>query len=96
MVIIKVKDYTENCYSNDDGQKIFQAIKSLLDKNEKVEIDFNGINIASSSFINSAFIDLLEYFTFDFIKSHLNFQNTSQKINELIKKRFKFESSRSA
>ncbi len=90
-MVIRVSDYVEKCYTNQDGEIIFEKIKSLMDKNETANISFRGIDAVTSSFVNSAFINLLEYYPFDYIKSHLTFSDTTRHINELIKKRFRFE-----
>ncbi len=90
-MVIKVSDFTEKCYTNHDGEIIFKKIKSLMDQNETANVSFRDIDAVTSSFVNSAFIELLEYYSFDYIKSHLTFSDTTKHINELIKKRFKFE-----
>lgn len=91
MGLINITDHTEKCYSNEDGELIHDILLSKLQNNEQVILSFKGINSATSSFINSALIQLLEDFSFDFIKKHLRFENTSGQINEIIKQRFEFE-----
>lgn len=90
-MVIRVSDYTKRCYTNDDGKKILNIIKPLMDSPNNVEISFNGINSVTSSFVNAAFIELLTSYGFDQIKSKLKFTNTNNLINSIIKKRFIFE-----
>lgn len=90
-MVIKIINHTGHCLNSADGLKIFEIIKPLMDQKEKVMVSFEGIDAVSSSFINSAFIELLCHFNFDFIKDHLSFSDTYKHINDLIKKRFAFE-----
>ncbi|QTA85434.1 STAS-like domain-containing protein [Desulfonema magnum] len=90
-MVIKITDHVTRCHTNNDGEKIFNLIKPLIDKGNKVELSFNGIDSITSSFVNSAFIELLQYFEFSHIRSRLNFISTNKSINQIIRKRFKFE-----
>ncbi|BBI32664.1 STAS-like domain-containing protein [Cohnella abietis] len=89
--LIKIIDHVSQCYSNADGEIIQILLRERLRSGLKTSLSFAGIDGASSSFINSALIELLDEFSFDFIKSHLSFTDTTKTINETIKKRFSFE-----
>ena len=88
---IKVLDHINQCYSNSDGQVVFDLINKEFNNGNKVAVYFDGVSALNSSFVNSAFIELLEIHDFKFIKSHLQFKNSTQQINSLIKDRFAFE-----
>ena len=90
-MVIKITDHITHCHTNNEGNTIFHIIKPLLDDNNNIEISFKGIDSLTSSFVNSAFIELLDYFSFSYIKSKLNFIDTNSTINRIIKKRFEFE-----
>lgn len=92
--LLKLEDHVDQCYSNADGEVIKQQLMHNFNNNERVIVSFHGVDSASSSFINSAFIDLLENYDFSFIKSHLGFIDTNKTINEAIKRRFSFEVNR--
>jgi len=94
MVLINVLDHVEKCYSNDDGKIIYALIKEKFIKNQKVTISFSGITSLNSSFVNSAFIELLEDYSFDYVRSNLNFINSTRQINSILKDRFTFEANR--
>jgi len=89
--LLRIIDHVNQCYSNGDGETIQNLLLKHFKDGEKVVISFQEIDSASSSFINSAFIELLERHDFDFIKSHLGFTDTSKSINDTIKGRFSFE-----
>ncbi|UAL27787.1 STAS-like domain-containing protein [Bacillus paralicheniformis] len=89
--VIKVIDHVERCYSNEDGQIIFDIIDQKFSLGEEVNLSFSGISGVTSSFVNTALIDLLDKYGFDFVKGHLKFIDTTKQINTAINDRFKFE-----
>ena len=91
MVTIDVKKFLKSYYTNNDGDVLYNEICFLFELDKKVEISFEGIPGLNSSFINSAFIQLLDKYSFDYIKENLTFINSSKQINKLILNRFKFE-----
>lgn len=91
MVILKVVDHINHCYTNADGDVIKEQILRHFKSGEKVSLSFAEIDSVSSSFLNSALIELLDNYSFDFIKSNLGFVNSTKAINEAIKRRFSFE-----
>ncbi|KIL72505.1 STAS-like domain-containing protein [Bacillus badius] len=88
MVIIKVIDQIGRCYSNTDGMMLKQLLLPELQQNKSVTVDFTDIGGTTSSFVNTAFIELLDHFDFAFIKAHLKFINSNSQINNMIKSRF--------
>lgn len=93
-MVIRALDVVKQCYSNDDGNKLYSVISSRLKSKEKTVISFEGVDSIPSSFVNSAFIILLDQFDFDEIKRLLSFQKTTPQINEMIRSRFAFETQR--
>lgn len=96
MVVVEILSISPRCYTNEDGDKVNQRIFPLLRSGEVVSLSFKGIDVVPSSFVNTAFIPLLDSFDFEFIKRHLQFKNTSRQINEMIRSRFMFEVARRA
>ncbi len=90
-MVINITNYTDRCFSVDDGKEVYSIIKLLLDKGDKVELSFDGIDAVTSSFVNSALIQLLDIFPFEYIKNNLMFIHSNKGINKLIKSRFDFE-----
>ncbi|AFQ95918.1 TPA: STAS-like domain-containing protein [Streptococcus agalactiae] len=95
MVTLTVKELAKN-FSNDNkaGEILFEQLKSYFYTDTVVTVSFAGISEVSSSFVNSAFINLLSYYDFNHIKSQLKIVNSTKQINDLIKQRFSFEISR--
>jgi len=94
MVTINVLDHVEHCYSNQDGAIIKSIIIRALSNNECVTISFRGVDGVTSSFVNTALIELLDNFDFDLIKANVKFVNSSKQINNMIRSRFRFEVNR--
>lgn len=90
-MVVKLIEYIKAGFTNQDGQIIFEKIMNAFCNKEKVEVSFEGIGGVSSSFVNTAFIQLLDYYEYSFIKENLKFSNMLKVNNDLIKKRFQFE-----
>lgn len=93
-MVIRVLDIVDQCYSNADGHKLFEAVLGPVTRGEKVVVSFDGVDAVPSSFVNSAFIALLERIPFEQIKRTLSFKETTPQINEMIRSRFSFEAAR--
>ncbi|GGC97774.1 hypothetical protein GCM10007216_30700 [Thalassobacillus devorans] len=91
LVKLHIKDYVDQVYSNDDGVVIYQILKNELENSNKVSVSFQDIKALNSSFINSAFVELLNDYDFQFIKENLSFVDSTKAINNTIKSRFSFE-----
>lgn len=50
----------ENCITLDDGQKVYDLIHPRLKSNEAVKLDFSGVRIFASPFMNAAIGQLLK------------------------------------
>lgn len=90
-MVIRALDIVSQCYTQADGQKVYEKIMPLLKNGKQVDLSFEGVETVPSSFINTALIRLLDVVPFENIKTNLNFINTTKQINEMIKTRFNFE-----
>lgn len=91
---IKITDHVKQCSTYEDGDVIFRLISSAFDNEQrldnKVELDFNGVLSIPSAFVNAALVQLLDKYSFDYIRGHLSFVGSTRQINDLIKRRFQF------
>lgn len=94
MGMIRVLDLVDRCYNGEDGQVIHDAIVSKLKSDEQLVVSLEGVDSVPSSFVNVAFISLLDMWNFDEIKRRLRFVNTNSQINDMIRSRFSFEAKR--
>ncbi len=74
-----VKDIidSELAVTTDDGNKVYENINNALKKNNTVELDFNGISIMITAFLNSAIGRLYETYKSDFLNHHLKLINVA-------------------
>jgi hypothetical protein len=96
MGTIRVLDFVDRCYNSDDGQIIHDIIASNLEESGELIVSLDGVDSVPSSFVNVAFISLLDRWNFDEIKRRVRFANTNAQINEMIRSRFTFEVTRRA
>lgn len=92
MKTIKIKNILKNtiCIFGMDGTKINKIIKKSLDKNESIEISFEGISVFTSVFLSRMIGDLYQDYQEEKIEELVKFVdfvdvNTEEYIN-LIKK----------
>lgn len=89
--LLRVLDYVAHCYTNVDGDVIQHLIRNSFSANQPVIVSFDDVDSVSTSFVNSAFIELMDTYSFEYIRSNLNFINSTRAINDVIKRRFLFE-----
>lgn len=90
-MLIKVLEHVPQCYTRADGEVIAHVISSCLKRGDTVVVSFAGVYGVPSSFVNAAFISLLDDFTFGEIRARVKFANSTKLINDIIKRRFDFE-----
>lgn len=78
----------ENCQSVDEGKMVHGMILQEMREGRSVEIDFSGVKMILTPFLNMAFGKLFDFFDKNRIMSALQFRNISaehlKKVNELI------------
>ena len=95
-MVIKPLDFLKHCYTNEDGAEVYGRIAPALKAGQNVVVSFEGIDAVPSSFVNSAFIELLHDLSFAQIKQQLSFIHSNKTIKLMIKSRFEFEVARAA
>lgn len=85
---IIAKNHIDSFLTNEDGDKFFYIIFPPLKRGEEVTVSFKDIDCLPSSFVNTAFLPLLKFLSFEQIKSQLSFKDTNSQINKMIKMRF--------
>jgi hypothetical protein len=90
-MVIEILKHVPQAYTADDGQVIHDLIVPAFERGEAVTVSFSGVGAVPTSFVNAAFVELLERFDFAFIKKHLRIVESTRQINSLIKERFDFE-----
>lgn len=92
--MVNILDVTEKYYTNEDGNLVYNEVVKAFKSKHPVIVSFEGITEINSSFINSAFIQLLDSYDMEYIKDNLTFKNSTRQINQLILSRFDIEDKR--
>jgi len=91
MGLINLSEVLVNAAGSNEGKYVFDIIKSSFDNKEKIIVSFENVEGIGSSFVNSAFLKLLDYYDYNFIKNNLKIIKINKAISNLIKERFEFE-----
>lgn len=78
---------SENAISTDLGDKLYEAITPLLRKKQIVILDFEGIPIMTTAFLNAAIGQLfsMKDITSEFLNKHLKLKNVQEEDRYLFK-----------
>ena len=81
----------KNCSSIDDGERVLNLIRPELTKGFTVELDFEGVKLVLTPFLNTCFGKLLEQFGREVTMTHVSMRNISdellQRINNFINRK---------
>ena len=75
MVIFKFSDYGENFGTRDMGAKLRNILLPLVMGQERVVLDFEGVNVVSNSFADECIAKLLLEMPLDELKQRTTFRN---------------------
>ncbi len=92
--MVKVLDIVENCYTWSTGEIVADVIRKSFARDEKIVLSFKDVTDIPSSFVNAAFISLLNDYSYDYIRLKLTLTSCSPQIVDMINQRFKFERER--
>jgi STAS-like domain of unknown function (DUF4325) len=93
-MVIAVKSFIPDCDTNVHGDALREVMLRALDESEVVEVSFAGVTAATSSFVNSAFVELLHIMAFDEIKGRIRITHSNRQINDMIRTRLTREAER--
>lgn len=74
MVVFKFIEYGTDFGTRDMGQKLREKLLSLIKDNEKVVLDFTGVNVVSNSFADECIAKLLLEMPLAELKQHTTFR----------------------
>ncbi|MBY0486130.1 MAG: STAS-like domain-containing protein [Flavobacteriaceae bacterium] len=79
-LVIKDIINSELAVSTENGNKVFEIVDSYLQKKEKVELDFSGITIMITAFLNAAIGSLYskKEYTGEFLNEYLKLENVEK------------------
>lgn len=78
-VAVRVVDAVgPHCLTMDDGQRVFQALQSKLSGGDSVVLDFSGVDVIASPFMNAAVGQLLQAMTTVELRKRITFEHLSE------------------
>lgn len=87
MTTLLIKDFTQSkrAISAQDGEKVYNEILSHFTKREPVVLDFSGIELTITAFLNSSIGKLYSQFPSEVIRELLDIQNLENDEKRLLK-----------
>ena len=74
MVTFCFRDFGENLGTRSLGQKVREQLVPLLEKDDRVVLDFTGVNVVSNSFADECIAKLLLTMSLAELKAHTTFR----------------------
>jgi hypothetical protein len=87
MVTIQIRDLVAGANTADDGNAVFPHLRMAMANGAAFAVSFVGVQTATSSFVNTAFVPLLKHFSFGDIKRRMRVTDSTRQINQMIKMR---------
>jgi hypothetical protein len=85
-MVVRIVDLAKSADTAEQGAVVFAQLKSGLAQG-KVVVSFEGIQSATSSFVNEALVPLVREFGLTLLKERLQVIQSTRQINEMIKTR---------
>ena len=76
--MIKVKDFLDMAFSYEDGMELREKINEALEKEQPVEVDFEGITVFTTMFFNACFGHYVFTNSFDWYTKNIKVVNLNQ------------------
>ncbi|MBO2526098.1 MAG: hypothetical protein CW341_10470 [Bacteroidetes bacterium] len=84
MVTFSFRDFGENLGTRQLGQQVRQQLIPLLKKDERVVLDFTGVNVVSNSFADECIAKLLLTMSLAELKARTTFQGLNPLASESV------------
>jgi hypothetical protein len=95
-MVIRILDFVRGADTAKQGAVVLRQLQAALANGGSVTISFDGLNIATSSFVAAAFLPLLQKHSFRHLKRRLRVINSTRQINQMIKSRIEREAATAA
>lgn len=84
MVTFNFREYGENLGTRPLGRKVRERLLPLLEQDERVVLDFTGVDVVSNSFADECIAKLLLSMSLAELKAHTTFQGLNPVASESI------------
>lgn len=86
-MVIQVHDLVAGADTADQGNIVFSYLHAAMKTGAPFVVSFDRIQTATSSFVNAAFVRLLNDFSFGDIKKQMRVVDSTRQINQMIRTR---------
>jgi STAS-like domain of unknown function (DUF4325) len=86
-MVIRILDVARGADTEDQGCLVLGRIVDALKQSQTVIVSFQGVDIATSSFVNSSFVALLRHMTFDELKRRVRIVDANKHVADMIRRR---------
>jgi hypothetical protein len=93
-MVINVKTLAGAADTSEQGDALFRVLAPVLTRGDAAVVSFEGIEVATTSFVNVAFVELLSVVSLPQIKAQVKVVRSSKQINDLIRARLTSEAAR--
>lgn len=84
MVTFSFRDFGENLGTRQLGRQVREQLVPLIEKNERVVLDFTGVNVVSNSFADECIAKLLLTMSLAELKTRTTFQGLNPLASESV------------
>lgn len=84
MVTFRFRDYGENLGTRQLGQQVREKLMPLLMQDERVVLDFTGVDVVSNSFADECIAKLLHNMSLAELKEHTTFYGLNPLASESV------------
>ena len=84
MVTFSFREYGENLGTRPLGKRVREQLKPLLEQDERVVLDFTGVNVVSNSFADECIAKLLLTMPLSELKSRTTFRGLNPIASESV------------
>lgn len=86
-MVIYIKDVVNACDTNAQGDVIFRLASARVASGQAVTLDFSGILNVTSSFTNSALVELADRYGIDAVRKLVVLRSVNRQISNMVKSR---------
>ena len=84
MVIFSFRKYGENLGTRPSGKRVREQLLPMIEQNERVVLDFTGVNVVSNSFADECIAKLLLTMPLSELKSRTTFRGLNPIASESV------------
>jgi STAS-like domain of unknown function (DUF4325) len=86
-MVVRIRDIAHGADTADEGAAVLNVLSSAIASEDQIIVSFEGLQTATSSFVNAAFLPLLEKYALYELKRRIRVIESTRQINDMIKNR---------